>query len=144
MLRLNTSITDVRLATNVLGDAGAANICRALMGNERVTSLDLHANKITAASGPNFFDLLVTSTGLERLDLDYNKPRVLDQEKKSEEVSLTMDQDFIAWMCEALIFAPRETKVQFVSLQLCDVAEQAGLPEVKPKPQYEQAGFPKP
>jgi Leucine-rich repeat (LRR) protein len=102
------------------------------MGNERVTSLDLHANKITAASGPDFFDLLVNSTRLVKLDLDYNKSKVMEQDNRVEEVSLTSSQDFTAWICEALIFAPREEKIQFGRLRLCDVAEQVGLPEVKP------------
>ena len=71
-LRVNTSLTSLGLGSNSIGDEGANFLSNALRVNTSLTSLDLGTNSI-GDEGANFLsNALRVNTSLTSLDLDWN------------------------------------------------------------------------
>ena len=72
VLEANTTLTNLDLADNSIGPAGAESLATALKTNTTLTNLDLQGNNIGPAGAESLATALKTNTTLTNLDLSSN------------------------------------------------------------------------
>ena len=71
-LTANSSLTNLNLSGNSIGAVGAASLCQALTANSSLTNLDLSYNSIGAVGAASLCQALTANSSLTNLDLSYN------------------------------------------------------------------------
>ena len=71
-LKSNTTLTELNLSSNFIGDAGAASVADALKSNTTLTKLNLSSNGIGAAGAASVADALKSNSTLTKLNLSEN------------------------------------------------------------------------
>ena len=69
-LKVNTTLTQLYLMKNNIGDAGAASLAEAIKVNTTLTQLDLETNNIGDVGAASLADAVKVNTTLEQLDLE--------------------------------------------------------------------------
>ena len=72
-LAVNSTLTRLELRSNKIGDEGGARIGEALAVNSALRSLDLSSNQLGPAAGVKIGEALLTNSALTRLNLNNNK-----------------------------------------------------------------------